>query len=69
MTAVKCSVYIGGLLCITSVFKTALCNQFSIIVGHLVYQHRRLRIHAYADFVDIHLVADNLNACTAPLLL
>ena len=26
----------------TSVFKTSLCNQFSIIVGHLVYQHRRL---------------------------
>ena len=32
--------------CMTSVFKTSLCNQFSIIVGHLVYQHRSLRIYA-----------------------
>ena len=35
--------------CMTSVFKTSLCNQFSSILGHLVYQHRSLRIRAYAD--------------------
>ena len=51
--------------CMASVFKTSLCNQFSIIVGHLVYQHRSLRTHAY-DFVAIHLMvitAIDLNAC------
>ena len=62
--------------CMVYVFKASLCNQFSIIVGHLVYQHMRLRIHALAysmqihDFVVIHLssqnicvTADNLNTC------
>ena len=48
--------------------ETIPCNQCSIIMGHLVYQHRRLRVHAFQvdDFVAIHLVvitADNLNAC------
>ena len=49
--------------------------QFSIIVDHLVYQHRSLRIHAYAavhDFVAIHIismVATGTCTCTTYLLL